>query len=63
MGFEYQFLVEDMGLELMGLEFPINLFISRKSSSMILFVETVSESVFSLETISFLEIVRAAKYL
>jgi len=48
----------------MGLEFPTNLLISGKSSSKILFAgteeteETVSESVFSSETISFLEIVR-----
>ena len=42
---------------------PTNLLISGKSSSKILFAETeetVSESVFSSETISFLEIVRAA---
>ena len=46
----------------MGLEFPTNFLISGKSSSKILFVETeeiVSESVFSSETISVLEIVRA----
>ena len=49
----------------MGLEFPTNLLISGKSLSKILFAgteeteETVSESVFSSETISFLEIVRA----
>ena len=58
MGFEYQFLIKDMGLE-----FPSNLLIFGKSSSKILFVETeetVLESVFSSEAISFLEIVRAA---
>ena len=58
MGFKYQFLVKDMGLE-----FPTNLLISGKSSSKILFAETeetVSKSVFSSETISFLEIVLAA---
>ena len=48
----------------MGLEFSTNLLISGKSSSKIFLVEiedTVSESVFSLETISFsfLEIVQA----
>ena len=58
-GFEYQFFVKDMGLE-----FSTNLLISGKSSSKIFLVEiedTVSESVFSLETISFsfLEIVQA----
>ena len=50
----------------MGLEFPTNLLISRKSSSKILFAETeeiVSESVFSSETIYFLEIVQAAEVL
>ena len=50
----------------MGLEFPTNLLISRKSSSKILFAETeeiVSESVFSLETIYFLGIVQAAEVL
>ena len=60
-GFEYQFLVKDMGLE-----FPKNLLISGKSSSKILFAETketVSESVFSSETISFLEIVQATEVL
>ena len=58
MGFEYQFFVKDMGLE-----FPTNLLISGKSSSKTFFAETeetVSESVFSSETISFLEIVRVA---
>ena len=49
------------------MEFPTNLLISGKSSSSkILFVEieeTVSESVFSSKTISFLEIVRAAEVL
>ena len=47
----------------MGLEFPTNLLIYGKSSSKILFAETketVSESIFSLETNSFLEIVQAA---
>ena len=46
----------------MGLEFPTNLLISGKSSSKIFLVEieeTVLESIFSLETISFFEIVRA----
>ena len=53
----------------MGLEFPTNLLISGKSLSKILFAgteeteETVSESVFSSETISFLEIVRATEVL
>ena len=58
MGFEYQFLIKDMGLE-----FPSNLLIFGKSSSKIRFAETketVSESIFSLETNSFLEIVQAA---
>ena len=47
----------------MGLEFPTNLLISSKSSSKIFLAETeetISESVFSSETISlpFLEIVQ-----
>ena len=52
-GFGYQFFVKDMGLE-----FSTNLLISGTSSSKILFAgteeteETVSESVFSSETIS-----------
>ena len=47
----------------MSLGFPANLLISSKSSSKIFLTkteETVSESVFSLETISFFEIVRVA---
>ena len=47
----------------MGLGFPTNLFIFGKSSSKIILAETeetVSESVFSSETISFFEIYRAA---
>ena len=46
----------------MGLEFPTNLLIFGKSSSKIFLAEieeTVLESIFSLETISFFEIVRA----
>ena len=46
----------------MGLEFPTNLLISGKLSSKIFLAETeetVLESIFSLETISFFEIVRA----
>ena len=47
----------------MSLEFPTNFLISGKSSSKIFLAEieeTVLESIFSLETISFFEIVRAA---
>ena len=61
MGFEYKFFVKDMGLE-----FPTNLLISGKSLSKILFAkteETISKSVFSSETIYFLEIVQAAEVL
>ena len=48
---EYQFFVKDMGLE-----FPTNLLISSKSSSKTFLIETggyKSESVFSLEKVSF----------
>ena len=57
MGFEYQFLVKDMGLE-----FPTNLFVSGKSSSKIFFAETVdivSESVSETISFSFLKIMQA----
>ena len=50
----------------MGLEFLTNLLISGKSSSKTLFAETeetISKSVFSSETISFLEIVQVARVL
>ena len=46
----------------MGLEFPTNLLISGKSSLKTFLAETkdtVSESIFSSETISYFEIVRA----
>ena len=50
----------------MGLEFPTNLLIFGKSSSKIFLAaleETVLESIFSLETISFFEIVQAVEVL
>ena len=50
----------------MGLKFPTNLLISGKSSSKIFLAEieeTVLESIFLLETISFFEIVQAVEVL